>query len=263
MDELKFAQALAKKTGDILRDRFWEKKIQVGLKDDHSVVTEADTYADELIIQSIRKQFPEDALISEEKFPRLEKPANRVWVIDPLDGTSNFSNGIPIWGVSIALCIEGWPILGVLYFPLTEDLYSARKGQGACLNGQHLQPDKHSQVSFFACCSRTHRRYSLSIPYKTRISGSVAFNLASVARGDAAINLEVAPKIWDVAGGWIILQEAGARIDILAGRSPFPIQSAEDYNRSRFSILAAVSQEEMQKARQWIKPRPNRSSRQY
>lgn len=255
MDELNFTIELARKTGNELRDRFWEQQIQVGLKADHSVVTEADTYADKAIIQAIREQFPEDALISEEQFPQLAKPASRVWVIDPLDGTSNFSNGIPIWGVSIALCIDGWPALGVLYFPLTEDVYSAHVNQGACLNGGRLEPDRHSQISFFACCSRTHTRYLLDVPYKTRIPGSVAFNLASVARGDAAIDVEVAPKLWDVAAGWIILKEAGAQIDILAGYSPFPVVPGEDYNQSHFSIIAAVSEREMEKAQRWIRPR--------
>lgn len=255
MDELNFAQDLARRTGDILRERYWNKQIQVGLKSDFSVVTEADTFADEMISQAIREAYPQDALISEEQFPALDRAARRVWVIDPLDGTANFSNALPIWGVSIALCIDGWPEIGVLYFPLTEDLYSARSGQGACLNGQKLQPEKHSQVSFFACCSRTHRRYQLAVPYKTRIPGSVAYNLASVARGDAAINLEVAPKIWDVAAAWVIVNEAGANIEILAGKSPFPIKPGEDYNASRFSTIAAVSTDEMKKARRWIQPR--------
>jgi myo-inositol-1(or 4)-monophosphatase len=255
MDELTFAQNLARRVGDILRDRYWNNQIRVGLKADQSVVTEADTFADEMIIRAIRENYPADALISEEQFPQLDHPADRVWVIDPLDGTANFSNGLPIWGVSIALCIGGWPEVGVLYFPLTGDLYAAKKGQGARLNGSKLETNETARYSFFICCSRTHSQYNLSVPYKTRIPGSVAFNLASVARGDAAINLEVAPKIWDVAAAWIILQEAGACVEILQGDSPFPIRSGEDYNLSTFSTIAAVGRGEMERAQQWIQPR--------
>lgn len=255
MDELRDIIDLAVETGNILRDRFWLRTVQSKLKTDHSIVTEADTFADEMILRGLKEKFPQDAIISEENYPRLTETSRAVWVIDPLDGTANFSNQVPVWGVSIARLIDGYPELGVLYFPLTQEIFAAQKGQGAHLNGSPLKPDPDSLVSFFSCCSRTHKKYSLSIPYKTRILGSVAFNLASIARGGAAISIEVAPKIWDVAAAWIIVEESGAVIDILAGQSPFPVQTGTNYEESTFSTLAAISEAEMKKARTWIRPK--------
>jgi myo-inositol-1(or 4)-monophosphatase len=255
MDELRYVIDVAVEVGTTLRDRFWSQNIQSRLKTDHSIVTEADTFADEFIIRALHDKFPQDGIISEEKYPRLTHASHAVWVIDPLDGTANFSNQIPIWGVSIARLIDGFPELGVLYFPLTDEIYAAQKDRGATLNGAPLITNLDSAVSFFSCCSRTHRKYRTSVPYKTRILGSVAFNLASVARGSAAISIEVAPKIWDVAAAWIIVQEAGAVMDILAGHSPFPVHTEIDYDKSTFSTIAAVSETELNKAYTWIQPK--------
>ncbi len=107
-------------------------------------------------------------------------------------------------------------------------------------------------MPFFSCCSQTHRTYKIEVPYKTRISGSVAFNLASVARGGAAISLEIRPKIWDVAAAWVIVEEAGALIEIFAGKSPFPVRRGIDYNKFQFSTLAAINHKELEKAKRWI-----------
>jgi myo-inositol-1(or 4)-monophosphatase len=97
------------------------------------------------------------------------------------------------------------------------------------------------------------------VPYKTRISGSVAFNLAAVARGGAAISLEVAPKIWDVAAAWVIVEESGTLIEIFAGDSPFPIRQGIDYELLQFSTLAAMNQNELEKAKRWIINPPDSS----
>jgi myo-inositol-1(or 4)-monophosphatase len=256
MDSLKFTENLAKNAGKILFNRFWNHSISSHLKGDHSPVTEADLYIDDLITTTIRYAYPDDGLISEENQQTYHKNSAAVWVIDPLDGTANFGNGIPVWGVSIARLIDGWPDLGVLYFPVTGDLFSARHGGGAIHNGRPLRSNQSNPTSFFACCSRTHRKYQIEVPYKARISGSVAFNMAAVARGAAVINLEVAPKLWDIAAGWLILQESGAEVEIFASESPFPVVPNIDYDQPRFSTLAAVSKSELQKAHRWIHPRP-------
>jgi myo-inositol-1(or 4)-monophosphatase len=253
MDPLNFASNLAREAGAILRDRFWHKDYSSKYKSDHSLVTDADLVVDAMISDEIRRQYPQDAILSEEAIQTVEVSEHtQVWVVDPLDGTANFSNGIPIWGVSIARLEKGQPALGVLYFPLTNDLFAAKKGSGAKYNDQLLKPDFSIPAPFFSCCSRTHRTYQVSVPYKARISGSVAFNLASVARGGAAISIEVAPKIWDVAAAWVIVEEAGAIIEILAGDQPFPIRQGINYDKFRFSILAATNQEELDKAKRWI-----------
>lgn len=253
MDPLIFAINLAQEAGAILRDHFWQKTYTSHYKADNSLVTDADLAADSWISGAIRMQFPQDSILSEEAQQSVDSAvASPVWVIDPLDGTSNFSNGIPVWGVSIARLENGIPALGVLYFPLTNDLYTARQGMGAQLNYQPLRPSLSLPAPFFSCCSRTHRTYQVNVPYKARISGSVAFNLAAVARGGVAISFEVAPKVWDVAAAWLIVEESGALIEIFAGDHPFPLKQGINYDSVHFSTLAATSQPELIKARSWL-----------
>ena len=108
------------------------------------------------------------------------------------------------------------------YFPLLNELYTAQRGQGAWLNGNPIHtrpPDPDQPYGFFACCSRTHRRYQISIPYKPRILGSAAYSFCMLARGAALIGMEVSPKIWDIAGAWLLVQEAGGCIEPLEGQA--------------------------------------------
>lgn len=224
------------------------------MKADRTPVTEADIAADRLINQAIRQNFPQDGIISEETNTHLEGTESQVWIVDPLDGTANFSSGNPIWGVSIARAVDGLLQTGVLYFPVTGELYTAERGRGATLNGQALQPQQEPLVKFFACCSRTHRNYRVNLRYKTRILGSVAYNLSLVARHQAYANLEVSPKIWDVAAGWLLVEEVGGAIEVIRGKSPFPAQPGIDYNQHRFSYLAAISPDFLQFVSNAIEP---------
>jgi len=239
---LAFSIDLAQRTGQLLRDRFRIQGMQVDLKADHSVVTEADRAADRLIRSTIQADYPQDGILSEEDqttFP-ADKPA--VWVIDPLDGTSNYSLGLHYWGVSIARLIEGRPQLAVLYFPMIDELYTAVQGKGAFLNGARLElppiPANHSHT-FFSCCSRTHRSYQVKLKYKTRILGSAAFSLVSVARGSTILAFESTPKVWDLSGAWLIVQEAGGEIGPLTGPMPFPLVPGKDYEQTSYATLAA------------------------
>ena len=128
---LKFATQLAKETGQLLLEHFNSSGSQANLKEDNSVVTEADLSADHLISVAIHKNYPSDVIISEELQPEIGAAKSAVWVVDPLDGTTNFSLGLPIWGVSIARLVHGWPETGVVYFPYLKELYSASRGSGA------------------------------------------------------------------------------------------------------------------------------------
>jgi myo-inositol-1(or 4)-monophosphatase len=98
-------------------------------------------------------------------------------------------------------------------------------------------------MSFFACCSRTHQRYAVSIPYKSRILGSAAYNFCMLARGSACVSFEAAPKIWDIAAAWLLVQEAGGTIAAYMGEPPFPILPMKNYASIDFPTLAAASQE--------------------
>lgn len=254
---LEFAAGLARRTGDLLLDYYGGQKTQATLKTDKSVVTEADLAADRFIAAAISERFPGDRILSEELAPALVESENQtIWVVDPLDGTTNFSLGLPFWGVSIARLQHGYPELGALYFPCLDELYTTRRGAGAFFNGRRLQvqpPDPSRPWSFFSCCSRTFRDYEINIKYKPRILGSAAYSLCCVARGIALIAFEATPKIWDIAAGWLVVEEAGGSLGTLDGSQPFPPVPAQDHSLRHYPTLAAATPERLSWAKAKIK----------
>jgi myo-inositol-1(or 4)-monophosphatase len=254
---LRFAIQTAKQTGHLLVERFVHFGTQASSKPDNTLVTQADLDADERITTAIRRQYPNDLILSEESNTLSGEQDRPVWVIDPLDGTTNFSLGLPIWGVSIARVINGFPQTAALYFPMLNELYSAEAGQGAMLNQVPLESgqDIHQQTSFFACCSRTAQYYSVNLPYKTRILGAATYNLCCVARSSAIMSMEVTPKIWDLAAAWLIVQESGCPIDVLEGQPPFPLQPNYDYESLDFPTIAAVNTQKFRKLKDTIQKR--------
>jgi myo-inositol-1(or 4)-monophosphatase len=243
-DPLEFATDLALQTGNLLQNYYNPAGLLATQKADQTVVTEADLAADKLITKAIGKQFPQDNIISEESSHKLEDPYSPTWIIDPLDGTTNFSLGLSVWGISIARLLNGYPELGVLYFPRINELYSTRRGFGASLNHIPIAtraPDPAQPMSFFACCSRSFRDYDISIPYKPRIMGSGAYIFCMVARGSALLGFDALPKIWDLAAGWLLVEEAGGKIAPFLGLTPFPILSNVDYSVSSYPTLAAAT----------------------
>ncbi|OGO64921.1 MAG: hypothetical protein A2030_03790, partial [Chloroflexi bacterium RBG_19FT_COMBO_50_10] len=228
------------------------------LKADHSFVTEVDLAADRLIAQAIHQHAPDEILLSEELQTGLASLEPAVWVVDPLDGTTNYSLGLHVWGVSIARLVAGQPELGVLYFPLIEELYVAERGQGAYWNSDPIHvrlPDPQQPWPFFSCCSRTHRRYTITIPYKPRILGSAAYSFCMLARGTAAVAFEASPKVWDLSAAWLLVQEAGGVIAPLKGEDPFPVVPDRDYAKLSFPTLAAASVALLTTSHQQIQPK--------
>lgn len=255
---LRFATRLARDTGQLLLEYFNPSGTHTNLKEDHSVVTEADLSADKLITEAIQEKYPLDGLISEELQPEIGTAESAVWVVDPLDGTTNFSLGLPIWGVSIARIVKGSPEVGVAYFPFLDELYSASRGTGAFLNGDqiHSQPPVPGKTSsFFSCCTRTHQHYDVSIRYKTRILGSACYTLCAVAKGMAVVGFEATPKIWDISAGWLIAMESGAAVETRDGSQPFPLRDNFDYRSMSFPVLVGANQDLLVKSRGQIKPK--------
>lgn len=257
-DALNFAIQLARQTGSLLLDYYHSHAKSTKIKSDRSVITEADLAADHLITQSIQAKFPNDIILSEELQPSLPHDASGViWIIDPLDGTTNYSLGLPFWGVSIARLVNGLPDIAALNFPLLEELYEAERGRGAFLNDDpiHVKPPiPDHPAAFFSCCGRTHRRYTVRVPYKPRILGSASYGLCSVARGIAVLGFEATPKIWDIAGAWLLVGEAGGVIETYNGAVPFPLDPGRDYSQVSFPTLAAATQELVVRAREQIIP---------
>lgn len=252
---------LAVRAGARLSRAYRSGDFQTRFKDDHSLVTQADLEADQFITGELKRLFPEDSFLSEELSPAYPAgaggSASALWVIDPLDGTTNFSLGLQFWGVSIARLVDGLPELAVLSFPLLGELYSAQRGAGAQLNGNPLriQPETRHKLTFFTCCSRTFRRYQVEIPYKTRILGSAAYTFCAVARSVSILGFEATPKIWDLAAAWLIVEEAGGSICALAEPGPFPVRAGVDYAARSFPTLAASSRERLEWALKRITPK--------
>ncbi len=208
--------------------------------------------------QPFRNNTPEKQSSAKSCTTTLPEVTPAVWIVDPLDGTTNFSLGLHVWGVLITRLQASQPEMTVHYFPLLDELYAAQHGQGAWLNGNPIHtrpPDPDRPYGFFACCSRTHRRYQISIPYKPRILGSAAYTFCMLARGTALIGLEVTPKIWDIAGAWLLIQEAGGCIQPLEGSAPFPIGAEIAYNQANFPTLGTATPELMEFARTKISPK--------
>jgi myo-inositol-1(or 4)-monophosphatase len=252
---LQFAVNIAQQAGEKLLSYFRFEGIPSDFKADHTAVTQADMAADRLICQAIREQFPQDNILSEESNPGHFFADSPTWVIDPLDGTANFSLGLPIWGVSIARLIDGVPDIGVLNFPMTNELYAAQRGGGVTLNGiplHSIQTGEHTVTPFFSCCSRTIRRYIINLPYKARVLGASTHTFANVARGSAVAGLQLTPKIWDFAAGWLIVEEAGKVLEVMHGPNPFPLDPSIDYSKTVFPIILGVNAEYINEVRQGI-----------
>jgi myo-inositol-1(or 4)-monophosphatase len=255
---LDFAVELIRQAGELLLFYYRPSGTRASLKADRTLVTEADLAGDQMISRAIREHYPQEALLSEELRQTLEGEGRCAWVVDPLDGTANFSLGLPIWGVSLAHLVDGYPEAAAIYFPALGELYTARRGAGAALNGEPIQvkpPDPDMPAAFFSCCSRTFRHYEVSIRYRARILGSACYTLCAVARGLALIGFEATPKMWDIAAGWLIVAEAGGAVMTHDGLQPFPLAAGLDYRGRNYPILAAATEELAARAREQIRPK--------
>lgn len=254
---LKFAEKAAIDTGKLLVDYFRIGNQKGEYKPDRTLVTEADKNADLFLQEMISSQYPSDSVLSEEN-NTVYPDNNDVWVIDPLDGTVNFSLGLHYWGVAIAHLHKGMPQNAAAYFPLVDELYSASVGKGAELNGTaiHLSnPLFDSHYPIFAHCSRMKGLYNVSLPYKSRSLGSAAYQLCVVTKGSAILTFESTVKLWDFAASWLIIKEAGGYIQTLENQEVFPTKTDFDYNDQSYPMLAAASEEVILNAAQSIVPK--------
>jgi myo-inositol-1(or 4)-monophosphatase len=214
--ELSVALEAALEAGAILR-RHLEEGTKTWEKSEDNPVTLADLEADKAIADQLSAAFPDDAILSEETIRddnRLEK--SRVWIVDPMDGTKEFTRGIPEFAVSIALTEDGEPVVGVIYNPMANVTVHATVGGGTFRNGEPAKVSSCEQLSDCeVVASRTETSRDQYAPYdgwfrKMRPLGSIAWKLACTACGDGDINISVAPKNeWDVCAGDLLVREAG------------------------------------------------------
>jgi len=223
---------IARQAGDILRQSFG-LRLRVDHKGVIDLVSEADRLSEQFLLSYIHQRYPADRIVAEES-GELAGRADRLWYIDPLDGTINYVHGLPIYSVSIAYAEAGELRLGVVYDPSRDECFSAQAGAGAWLDGLPIQvsstPDlDHSLlVTGFPYDIRTnpvdnldHYAYFAHHSQGVRRLGSAALDLCHVACGRLDGFWELRLNPWDVAAGGLIAREAGAMVTNLAGEADF------------------------------------------
>jgi len=234
-DYLSFMQQLAREAGALLLSYFG--KVAVEYKGDVDLVTEADRSAEKLVVSRIRQEFPGHDLIAEEG-SRVETGSDFRWYVDPLDGTTNFAHGYPVFCVSIALEHKRERIAGVLYDPSRDELFAAEKGSGSKLNGRPIRVSKtqHLAESLVSTGFPSHKRHKnpnihfyhqITLrSHGVRRAGSAALDLSCVASGRYDGFWEFNLNSWDTAAGVLLVEEAGGKVTNFIGR-PFDISSRE------------------------------------
>ena len=225
------------------------------LKADGSLITACDRWSDTTLVEGLAELFPGEGVLSEEGDKRV--PLSRAyWVVDPLDGTTNFAAGIPYWAISLARFEAGVPVLAVLDVPPLRQRIVAIRGRGAWRNGKPLQPPslQSNPAGCASLCSRSigvlqklpHPRF----PGKIRLLGVASLNLVSVGMGQTVAALEATPKIWDLAAAWLVLSELGCAMRWLQ-QSPEALAPGSDLANADFPVLAADSPENLQRFLPW------------
>ncbi len=223
---------LARAAGNILRESFGQH-LRVDHKGLIDLVSEADRQSEQYLLSRIRKLYPDDRIVSEESGVLAGTNAH-AWYVDPLDGTVNYVHGLPIYSVSIAYAQAGKLLLGVVYDPTHDELFSAESGVGAWLNGEPIHPasatdlDHALLVTGFPYDIRTNQDNNLDHyahfalhSQGVRRLGSAALDLCDVACGRFDGFWELRLNAWDVAAGGLIAQQAGAVVTNLAGSHDF------------------------------------------
>ena len=228
--------------------QFRERGVTPEYKGKADVVTAADRAAEEIVISRLRDAFPEHSIVGEEG-GGIDQGSEFTWYVDPLDGTTNFAHGFPVFAVSIGLERNGEGVAGVVYDPSRDELFAAERGAGAFLNGR---PIRVSEIDFenglystgFPPSTRTNNpnvynffQFSV-LTHGARRAGSAALDICSVAAGRMEGFWEIGLKSWDVSGGTVIAVEAGGRCTAMDGG---PYRSGDP----RYVISNGIVHEEM------------------
>jgi myo-inositol-1(or 4)-monophosphatase len=227
------AAGAAHRAGDVLRRRFGEAKLRVESKGTHDFVTEVDREAEDAVLGHLRPLFPDHAFMAEESAP-LAAGGGRRWVIDPLDGTTNFIHGVPTFAVSIALEDASGLVAGVVYDPLHDETFHAHRGGGARRNGEPIRCaspvalDESLIATGFpfrelGSLDRYLRAFRAFVEGTSglRRAGSASLDLAFTACGRYDGFWEIGLSRWDVAAGALLVLEAGGVVTDVAGSGRF------------------------------------------
>lgn len=214
-------------------------------KADGAPVSDADHEVDEHLAAAIAETFPAHGVLSEERRTTVPSAAF-CWIVDPIDGTSNFIAGLPWWCVSVALAHHGEVILALVDAPALDARWTAVRGRGAYRDGRRLEvrppvdprDERQRHVPLMLTTGTARRARSAGIRLNPRVMGSTALDLCTVAEGVAAGSLAMVPHVWDVAAGGLLVAEAGGVTATLRGEPLLPLVAGEEH-RSRSAVVAA------------------------
>lgn len=232
------ATRAAERAADIQR-RYFETGFEITRKGEVNLLTEADLASQDAIVETIRQAFPSHAILAEEKdLGHHHDLSGPLWIIDPIDGTTNYAHRFPIFGISIGFVEDGRSTFGLIHFPMLGEWYTATRGQGAYLNQKPIRVSAVDRIqpsllaTGFAYDRKTMKENNLDYfahfemnSLSIRRPGAASFDLACVAAGRFDGYWEFALQPWDIAAGIVLVEEAGGRISDLSGA---PIT---DYNR--------------------------------
>ena len=223
---------------------------KVSVKNGKELVTETDARCQQIIIDRIKETYPDHGFIAEEGkeyqiFKQSPRTAEKIWwVIDPIDGTNNFVRKILAFTISIAVVHEGHPVVGVIFDPATDSMFTAVKGQDAQLNARKITTtdDKIEPFTSVGLDSHYDKVPSWALEFmqktKVRILGSAALQFAYVAKGSLIASVFTDPKLWDMAAGALICQCANALVTDYKGQNIFPLD-LDAYDGQSFDMIAA------------------------
>lgn len=225
-----FALKIAKKAGRILLDYF-HGKIQINYKQGNkkNLVTEVDYMSEKLIVSAIKKEFPDHCVLSEEGGDCGIKASQYRWIIDPIDGTTNYAHGYSFYAISIALVKNDDLLTGVIYAPSLKEMFHCAKDKGAYLNDKKItvSATKKVETALLSTGFNVHEKgrnlpifeYILPKAQGIRRAGSAALDLAYTAAGRLDGYWEYAINLWDIAAGVLLVKEAGGKISSIRGES--------------------------------------------
>ena len=253
----KVAREAVRQAGEMAAREFARfDRASITLKSHHEILTKVDLASEKIIITAIKKNFPEHQILSEES-GRNRKVSDYFWIIDPIDGTTNFSMHNPLWSISLAIAFKGKLILGLIYAPILGEFYEAEKGKGAYLfvdqkkKRLHVSRIKKGKVLNTFCHGRDEKHVRRAIKYYAyqklhaldcRQLGSAALELAFVAGGRIESIMIPGANAWDVAAGVLLVREAGGRVTDFAGR-PWNLTSPDmlaSNGRAHADILKVI-----------------------
>jgi len=218
---------IAREAGSLLMD-FYRQRVRIEYKGDADLVTAADRASEKLILERIRAKWPDHDVVGEEG-TRIESGAEYRWYVDPLDGTTNFAHGFPVFCVSLGLTYRGQRHAGVLYDPTRDELFAAETGRGAWLNDEKIAVSKTARMaeSLVATGFPSHKRHKnpnihfyhvvTLRSHGVRRAGSAALDLACVACGRFDGFWEFNLNAWDTCAGILIVEEAGGKVTGMQG----------------------------------------------